>query len=250
MIDSTYTDDYLLDKKVRIYQPVEGYRASTDAVLLSAALSSEIKNCRILDVGSGTGAISLCLSHRLRDKNVEIHGLEIQSELVALSSLSAESNGFDFLHFHQADIRLKNINQEVKACSFDVVVTNPPYSEQDMPSPKKGKATAHNLNDFDLEGWINFCLKMLKPFGHIYMIHRTAFLPKICNILQKKAGDIRVIPIYSKENQSAKRIILSARKDSKAPCCIFPPFVVHDNRGNYTENAQRILRNGDFFDQI
>jgi tRNA1(Val) A37 N6-methylase TrmN6 len=34
MID--YTNDYLLDKKVKIFQPVNGYRASTDAVLLSS----------------------------------------------------------------------------------------------------------------------------------------------------------------------------------------------------------------------
>lgn len=62
MID--YTNDYLLDKKVKIFQPVNGYRASTDAVLLSSL--AQIKNGdSILDVGSGTGAVSLCLAHRL-----------------------------------------------------------------------------------------------------------------------------------------------------------------------------------------
>ena len=31
-----YTEDYLLDKKIKIYQPIDGYRASSDAVLLAA----------------------------------------------------------------------------------------------------------------------------------------------------------------------------------------------------------------------
>ena len=33
-----YTNDYLLDKQVKIFQPIDGYRASTDAVFLSSLL--------------------------------------------------------------------------------------------------------------------------------------------------------------------------------------------------------------------
>ena len=33
-----YTNDYLLDKQIKIFQPVNGYRASSDAVLLSSAV--------------------------------------------------------------------------------------------------------------------------------------------------------------------------------------------------------------------
>ena len=59
MID--YTNDYLLNLKVKIFQPVNGYRASTDAVLLSSLPDKVKKGDAVLDVGSGTGAISLCL---------------------------------------------------------------------------------------------------------------------------------------------------------------------------------------------
>ena len=55
-----HTSDYLLDKKVKIFQPVNGYRASTDAVLLAAFVSVS-KYGKILDVGSGTGMRALCL---------------------------------------------------------------------------------------------------------------------------------------------------------------------------------------------
>ena len=67
-----FTSDYLLNKKIRIYQPTDGYRASSDAVLLSAMPDDNIRNAKILDVGSGTGAISLCLAHRLQKNNVQI----------------------------------------------------------------------------------------------------------------------------------------------------------------------------------
>lgn len=239
-----YTNDYLLDKKVKIYQPINGYRASSDAVLLSAMPDSNLHNVRILDVGSGTGAVSLCLAHRLQNNNVRIVGLEIQEELVELSNKSSADNSFSFLNYYQTDIRQKLKTEYYKPCSFDVVVSNPPYSEHDMPSPNSSKATAHNHHDFDLQSWLTFCLKSLKPFGKLYIINRAEALGDICHFLHGKAGNITVLPIYSKHNQTAKRIIVSAQKDSKTPSRILPPILIHDDNGKYSEIGEKILRRG------
>ena len=245
-----YTQDYLLDKKVKIYQPQDGYRASADAVLLSALITPEFANASILDVGSDTGAVSLCLAQRLHNNNVTIHGLEIQPALAELANMSAKANQFDFLHYTEFDIRSQTKLSGLATCSFDAVVTNPPYSEHDMPSPNKSKAFAHNHQNFGLEQWLQFCLKMAKPFGRIYMVNRTEALPEICSVLHGKAGNITVIPVYSKKGQDSKRILVSAQKDSKAPCRILKPFVVHTANGEYTLSAQKILRKGLSFMEI
>ena len=245
-----FTEDYLLDKKVKILQPIDGYRASSDAVLLSAMPDDNIKNVRILDVGSGTGAISLCLAHRLQNNNVQIIGLELQEKLAELSKQSAEANNFDFVKFYQADIRKKTDIPEYTPCSFDIVISNPPYSEHDMPSPNESKAAAHNHHNFDLEHWLAFCLKSLKPFGKLYMINRVEALSAICAHLQDKAGNINILPVYSKANQTAKRIIISAQKDSKAPCKILPPLIMHDTTGKYTAESEKILRMGVSFSAL
>lgn len=236
-----YTQDYLLDKRVVIFQPVDGYRASTDAVML-AAMVETVKNAKILDVGSGTGAISLCLAERLKNNNVKIDGLEFQERLAELSNMSAEKNGFSFLKFYNCDIKNKETAKEFLPCTYDVVVTNPPYSDHDMPSPNSSKAAAHNLGEMDLGQWLKFCLKMAKPFGKIYMVNRVEALPVICAELKGKAGNIKILPIYSKKGQKAKRVIVCAQKDSKAPCEILPPLIVHSADGSYTEKAENILR--------
>ena len=129
-----YTNDYLLNRQVKIFQPVDGYRASTDAVILSSLVQKVKKNDKILDVGSGTGAISLCLAARFQEIQPQITGIEIQPELAELSARSAEANGFSaFLHYVNADIRQKIT--AVPPCSFRHVITNPPYSDHDMPTP-------------------------------------------------------------------------------------------------------------------
>ena len=247
---ANHTNDYLLDKKIKIFQPVDGYRASSDAVLLSAMPENNLKNARILDVGSGTGAISLCLAHRLQNNNVQIYGLELQKELVELSNESAKVNGFDFVRFYQSDIREKMETPEYKPCSFDVVISNPPYSERDMPSPNVSKATAHNHHNFDLNHWLAFCLKSLKPFGKLYLVNRAEALSDICSFLQGKAGNITILPIYSKQEQIAKRVVVSAQKDSKAPCRILPSLIMHDTNGKYSEIGDKVLRKGLSFGEL
>ena len=236
-----YTEDYLLDKQIKIYQPKNGYRASSDAVILSSIIRQTKPNDKILDIGSGTGAISLCLARRF-PKN-EIIGLEIQSDLVELSNKSAEINGFDNLKFINTDIRKKIEN--IENCSFNHVITNPPYTDHDMPSPNESKALAHNHHNFNLIKWLHFAIKMLRPQGYLYTINRTEAIDEILSAIKGKMGEITIIPIYSKEGQNAKRVIISARKDSHAPTKILPGIIIHDQSGNYSSMAEKLLRHGE-----
>ncbi len=243
---SDFTFDYLLDKKISIFQPINGYRASSDAVFLSSLIDNLKSDENILDVGSGTGGISLCLAYRFR-KN-QIIGLELQPELAKLSNLSAKENGFDNLTYFNCDIKEKKL--PVKPCSFNHVISNPPYSLNDMPSPNVSKALAHNHSGMDLNLWILFCLKMLKPFGYLYLINRAEAVTQILTTLHSKAGNIQLIPLYSKKEQNAKRVMIIAQKDSKTPAKILPPLYTHNNDGSYTAQAQQILREGKTYKAI
>lgn len=242
-----YTQDYLLDKKVKIFQPTDGYRASTDAVLLSAMPALIKSGDKILDVGSGTGAVSLCLAERVKNLNVSILGLDIQPQLVELSNLSAQENGFDFLHFDLVDIR-KKMPSHIPYCSFNHVFSNPPYAFNDMPSPNQSKATAHNLSLIDLTAWINFCIKMTAPKGFFYMVNRAEALDQILAALYSKMGNIQVFPLFSKDNQPAKRVLVSAQKDSKAPTILHRGLIVHTENGDYSAQANDVLRLGKTID--
>lgn len=236
-----YTEDYLLDKKVKIFQPVDGYRAAIDAVFLSSLIKEEniTSKTKILDVGSGTGAVSLCLAYRLKEKKPSITGVDIQENLVELSNQSAKANDFDFLHYEICDIRQKT---SLEPLSYDFVLTNPPYSDHDMPSPNESKKFAHNHQNFSLTEWLSFCLKMLKPKGYIALINRTEALNEILSAMYNKAGSIQILPLYSKQNQSAKRILILAKKASRGKTLILPPLYTHNETGEYSESAEQILR--------
>ncbi len=234
-------ENYLLDKKVKIYQPEGYYKASSDAVWVASAINKLKKGDKILDVGSGGGAVSLCLAERFKNNEIQITGIELQKVLAESAQKSAEENGFDFLDFENYDI----FNCKMKPCSFDHVITNPPYAEEDMPSPNSSKATAHNFQKNGLESWLKFCIKMLKPQGSFYIINRAEALEEIIKTISGKLGKIEVFPLYSKEGQPAKRVVIRAQKDSKAPLIIHQGIVVHEQNGLYSEKAENVLRKGE-----
>lgn len=233
-------ENYLLDKKVKIFQPEGFYKASSDAVWASAAIEKVKRGDKILDVGSGGGAISLCLAERFKEKEIFITGLELQSILAESAKESAEANGFDFLEFKNCNI----FDCKIAPCSFDHVITNPPYAEEDMPSPNSSKAIAHNFQKNGLDAWLKFCIKMLKPQGKFYIINRAEALEDIISIISGKLGKIEVFPLYSKADQSAKRVVVRAQKDSKAPLTIHSGIVIHKTDGTYSEKANDVLRKG------
>ena len=237
--------DYLLNKKVHIIQSDDAYKTSSDAVLLSSMVYNIKDGAKILDVGSGTGSISLCLAYRF--KKADITGFEVQENLVELATMSAEQNKFINLKYICHDITKKQA--PCPFCSFDHVITNPPYFQSGSISPNQSKAAAHAGKNITLSEWLQFCIKMLKPFGTLYLIHRVEALDKILHFLHKKTGNINIIPVYSKEGQKAKRVIISAQKDSKAGVNILPPLLIHNENG-HTPAANQILRDGKSYFEI
>ncbi|MGB8843911.1 MAG: N-6 DNA methylase, partial [Aliidongia sp.] len=59
-----FSEDRLLGGRVVLRQPVQGFRAAIDPVLLAAAVSAEPGET-VLELGTGTGAAALCLARRV-----------------------------------------------------------------------------------------------------------------------------------------------------------------------------------------
>ena len=109
------------------------YNPTSDAVWL-AAFAASVDAKTILDVGIGTGGVSLCLSSHIPD--AQITGLDISVEMLNQCEQNAELNSTD-IELINTDIEQWRTNR-----TFDLVVTNPPYF---YGTPAKHNAH-HNAN--------------------------------------------------------------------------------------------------------
>ncbi|MCQ2966757.1 MAG: methyltransferase [Alphaproteobacteria bacterium] len=237
MTEINFTIDDFLGGAVRLKQLNDGYRATSDAVLLSASVSP-VKNQKVLDVGMGTGAVSLCLSARCPE--CQITGLEIQPEMAEIAIENVTSNQKNI------QVVLGDITKPtgLEHGAYDYVLTNPPFMTEDQVSPNKTRDIAHRESSVSLADWVKGCLKYVANRGYFAMINRADRLPEILSLLYPKTAGIRIVPIFTKEGEPAKRVIVIARKGSKSPAILEPGIILNDKAGHRTEVAEQIMRYG------
>jgi tRNA1(Val) A37 N6-methylase TrmN6 len=236
------TEDSFLGGRVRLQQPMEGFRAAIDPVMLAASVDAGAGD-RVLEVGSGHGAAAICLAFRVPD--CRITGIDIQPAMVRLANDNARLNDLSTnIEFMIGDL-LRPLPR-IAVGGFDHAMANPPFLEAAHAdaSPNHERATAHVEGAAGLADWITFMLRMLRSKGTLTMIHRADRLDEILSVLRGQAGEIVVFPLWPKEGKTPKRVIVRARKGIKTPLTISPGLVLHEDDGSYTARADEILRGG------
>lgn len=239
------TQDAFLDGKISVLQPATGYRAATDPVFLASAVPAK-SGQTILDVGCGVGVAALCLAYRVAGANVT--GLELQEDYACLAERNAAANALS-LAVMRCDLR--DLPDELRRAQFDHVMTNPPfYPEGRATRPENEAKTVAHMESVDLHEWIALCLKRLRPKGSFTIIQTADRLQDILCALSENVGGILIQPLAPRAGRPAKRVIVQARKNSRAALQLLPPFHIHSGPAHrkdgddYSDAARSILRMG------
>ncbi len=233
-METALTEDALLGGRVRLLQSRLGYRVAVDAVLLAAAIRPGPGE-RVLDLGTGVGAVALCIAKRVPD--CTILGIELQPALAQLAQRNAARNGF-------AD-RVRTIVHDIaeplpgELGLFDQVATNPPYMAAAAadPPPDRSKALATVESSADLRRWLEVATGALKPGGTLTLVHRADRLEEIAaHLVRLKWGALTL-----KRLPPAPRVLVRARRGSPS-VGESPPLTLHNPEGGYTGAAEAILR--------
>jgi len=169
-------------KKFNVNQSGCAMKVNTDGVLLGALAKGEAAN--MLDIGTGTGVIALMLAQRFPGAKIDA------VELDTAASQTAESN---FTNSPFAD-RLKLYQQSFQeyftanvGVKYDLIVSNPPFYIQSLPSPGASKAMAKHAGDSFFSKLIQGCAGHLHESGSLWLIlpTDTAALVKELAIIQQ-----------------------------------------------------------------
>lgn len=239
------TTDGFLGGRLTIAQPVAGYRAAADPVLLAAAVQARPGQA-VLELGCGAGVASLCLGWRVT--GLALAGLEVQPAYAALARQNAAANSQDFEVF-EGD--LAAMPAVLRSRTFDHVIANPPFFAAGSGTAARdpGRETAQR-EATPLEDWIEAGLRRLRSGGWLTLIQSAERLPDILAALGRRAGSVTVLPVAPRAGRAAGRVIVTARKGGRAPFRLMAPFVLHEGEAHlrdgddYGAAARAVLRDG------
>lgn len=238
--------DGFLGGNIYLYQPKNSYRSGIDAVLLAA--SCPAKNIdHVADFGSGIGTVGLCIKSRVQ--SVQVTLIERHSDIVDIAKKNISRNHFSFdeTAIVQADLThsiLELKNAGLIPNQFHHIVMNPPFFEANKSQRPKDdyQAQAHMFEADELKKWLDNATWALKSRGSLSIIYPAQGILDILSHLNGRYGNIHILPIHSKANSPAKRVIIQAYRDKKSPLKLLPPLILHDQNGQYTPRVEAVLR--------
>jgi len=243
---ATTLDDFL-GRRIKIAQPKQGHRAGSDAVWLQAAVAAKPGD-KVLDAGAGVGVAGLCLLARC--PQIHVTAVDIDEGAVALAEANAQLNA-NSANFRAITLDLTAPAETLFAKGlvregYDQVMANPPFYVEGTvrPAPDAGRAAAHIMEAGALESWVRFLATFTAPKGRIILIHMPQALPELLPLLDRRFGAVTVFPLFPREGEPAVRVIVQARKGSRAGMRLLQGLVLHEADGSYTTGAEALLRHG------
>ncbi len=236
---SDFTDDTLLDGRVKLRQPARGFRAAVDPVLLAAFIPARPGE-HVLEAGCGSGAAFLCLAARV--PGIVITAIEQDAALAALARDNAARNGLAA----RATVLAGDIADPALATTlgpFDHALANPPFWLGGTPPPEARRAAATHEGAASLDVWVRFMANSVARGGTVSLILPAArFDAGIAALRQAGCGGALLLPIAPHAGKPARRALLRAIKGGRAPAVILPPLVLHAEPQGYSDTAEQVLR--------
>lgn len=188
-----------------------------------------------LDIGAGTGLLSLMLAQKNPD--VKIEAVEIEKNAYG----QARENFFNSKWNDRLNIFHADIKDFAPGKKYDLIITNPPFYESDLPSTQINKNIAkHNESLLlkDIVQVVNSHLSTTGSFAILLPFHRAKYFEGIAEenklFLQNKVS-VRQTPSHPffRVMLSFSRMNASIEEDQ---------LTIKDPDGEYSKNFKALLK--------
>ena len=182
-------------------------KVGTDGVLLGAWVkpnpnpSLKGREYRILDVGTGSGLIARMLMQRCPEAEVE--GIDIDEAAVE----QARENGVNA--YCSSLQEWQNHQSPITNHLYDLVVSNPPYFQNSLKNPDKGREMARHTDSLSYDELVQHSARLLTDHGQLAIILPAEAEKEMREIAERYSlYCTHVTRVYSKESKPARRVLL------------------------------------------
>jgi len=195
-------------KQFTIENALDAFPVGTDAVLLGASMTLNLSEKSFLDVGCGTGVISLIVAQRTAGSDVTITGIDADEASARQAAANYAASVWSRKMSARA-IRLQDLEG-----SFDHIFSNPPYFDESLKNPDPRRSAARHTEDLSFREICSFAAKALEPGGTLSLV-----LPCDCEkeLLRVAASyglfPFRLLRVSGSERKKPSRLVAEFSRD-------------------------------------
>jgi tRNA1Val (adenine37-N6)-methyltransferase len=159
-------NNYFQFKQFRVYQDKCAMKVTTDACLFGAWAAAAMKlseHDSLLDIGAGTGLLSLMAAQQ---NNCTFDAVEIDEGAFTQACENAAASPWK----EKINITCTDIRQWQAEKKYACIISNPPFFENQLPSPDAGKKMALHAHELSLAELFIAFEKNIQPGGTIFLL--------------------------------------------------------------------------------
>lgn len=198
------SNSYFKFKHFTVYQDKCAMKVGTDGVLLGAWASISGVNS-ILDIGTGTGLISLMLSQR-SNHSLPIDAIDIDKDAVVQAQENVSQAGF--LNISCNSVSLAEYEQNTSK-KYDLIISNPPYFISSLLSPDKQRTIARHTESLPVDDLFRLSASLLDTGGRLALIFPYQDKDLLLRLAQKSGlFTVRVTNVRPTMASRYKRVLM------------------------------------------
>src|SRR6187551_3048712 len=236
-------NSYFQFKQFTIQQDRCAMKVTTDACLFGAWVAQKVESEKlkvesVLDIGTGTGLLSLMLAQKIPE--IKIDAIEIDKDAAEQAKINVESSPWkEQINIVQGDVKEFSFEKE-----FDLIISNPPFYENEIRSATDSKNVAHHSENLTLKDVLVIIKKNLRETGSFFLLLPYKRNEEIKKLL--KDHDLNISKILF-VRQSVKhdyfRIMLKGKlSEQKSIETEFNEMSIWDDRQQYTNEFKQLLK--------
>ncbi len=221
-------------KQFSVKHEKSAMKVGTDGNLLGAW--TDVSNKRkSLDIGSGTGLISLMIAQR--NSNLKIEALEIDPEAIIESRENIANSPFP----NQIKVIQSSFEDFEANGLYDHIISNPPFFFNQSKSANTARANARQGNT-DWKNWLPKISDLLNEDGTFDCIFPIEQKEEVVELASQQSLFVRkMTTVYPKPHIPAHRVVVSFSKSFGSS--IFDKLVIEtEERHQYTSAYRELLQ--------